>query len=142
MIVMDKEELIRQAWLAREMAFAPYSKFFVGSALLGESGRIYFGCNVENISLGLTMCAERVCIGAAIAAGERQFEIIAIAADSQSPVAPCGACRQVMAEFSPELRIISTTLDGTLSEFKLSDLLPIPRQGIWEEFHVEHVHPS
>ena len=126
------EELISQAKAARLHAYAPYSKFSVGAALLGRSGRIFSGCNVENISFGLTMCAERVCIGKAIEEGERDFEAIAIAADSAEPIVPCGACRQVLAEFSPNLLIFSSTLKGQVEEFQLAVMLPKSRQGILE----------
>ena len=115
---------------ARQNAYAPYSKFCVGAALLTRSGRVFCGANVENVSLGLTICAERFCVGAAIAAGETVFEMIAIAADSEVPVVPCGACRQVLAEFSPALEILTSTLSGEMANFRLDELLPKPKQGI------------
>jgi cytidine deaminase len=91
---------------------------------------MFKGCNVENISFGLTMCAERVAIGQAIAAGVTDFAAIAIASDSSEPVVPCGACRQVLAEFAPNLRVLSSTLSGASCEFSLAVLLPAPAQGI------------
>jgi cytidine deaminase len=127
---VNKNELINAALTSRRNAYAPYSKFCVGAALLTRSGRVFSGANVENVSLGLTICAERVCVGAAIAAGETDFEMIAVAADSAVPVVPCGACRQVLAEFSPSLEILSSTLNGETTSFRLDELLPKPKQGI------------
>ena len=127
---MTDAELIDQSLNARAMAYVPYSNFAVGAALLGSNGRIFNGCNVENISFGLTMCAERVAIGQAVAAGVKDFVAIAIASDSSEPVVPCGACRQVLAEFAPNLRILSSTLSGVKCEFSLAALLPNPTQGI------------
>ena len=114
----------------RNHAYAPYSKFSVGAALLTSANRIFSGCNVENISFGLTMCAERVALGAALAAGERNFCLLTLVADSDEPIVPCGACRQVLAEFSPSLRIVSSNLSGQKAEFRLDQLLPMVRQGI------------
>jgi cytidine deaminase len=91
---------------------------------------IISGCNVENISFGLTMCAERVCVGRAIDQGEKVFANLAIVADTDTPIVPCGACRQVLAEFAPSLLITSWTLTGDSQEFSLADLLPLPSQGI------------
>jgi cytidine deaminase len=115
---------------ARLRAYAPYSSFLVGAALRLKSGLVVSGCNVENISFGLTMCAERVCVGRAIDQGERTFEALAIVADTETPIVPCGACRQVLAEFAPELIITSWTVGGDSQEFSLADLLPLPSQGI------------
>ena len=100
----QRDELIRSALDAQTRAYCPFSNFPVGAALLGASGRIYQGVNVENISFGLTNCAERVAIGTAVAAGERVFTAIAVV--SRGGVSPCGACRQVLAEFNPNLPII------------------------------------
>lgn len=126
----NDKDLIIKAWTAREHAYAPYSNFKVGAALLSGDGRIFVGCNVENISFGLTMCAERVAIGAAIAEGVTEFRLLAIVADSGDPVVPCGACRQVLAEFEPNLVIVSSNLAGNMAEFDLDVLLPAPKQGI------------
>lgn len=125
-----KSDLREIASQARLRGYAPYSRFLVGAALLSSSGLVFSGCNVENISLGLTMCAERVCVGKAIGDGERTFESITIVADSEVPVVPCGACRQVLAEFSPGMLVISWTLTGRNKEFTLDALLPLPSQGI------------
>ena len=100
----ERDELIRSALDAQTRAYCPFSKFPVGAALRAASGRIYQGVNVENISFGLTICAERVAVGAAIAAGDREFTAIAVV--SRGGVSPCGACRQVLAEFNPDLPII------------------------------------
>lgn len=114
------------------MAYAPYSGFRVGAALRSEDGRVFSGGNIENVSLGLTMCAERVCIGSAIQGGQKTFSEIAIVADSAVPIVPCGACRQVLAEFAPDLLVTASTLSGETTQFRLSALLPLPRQGILE----------
>ena len=127
-----KSDLKQIATQARLRAYAPYSKFSVGAALRSESGAVVAGCNIENISFGLTLCAERICVGKAIEQGERKFEELTIVADSATPIVPCGACRQVLAEFSPTLKITSWTLSGEKQEFSLADLLPLPRQGILE----------
>ncbi len=121
---------ITAASAVRESAYAPYSRFQVGAALLSGDGKLYSGCNVENISFGLTMCAERVALGTAIAAGCREFVLLTLVSDSAEPVVPCGACRQVLAEFNPDLRIVSSNLAGRTAEFRLSELLPMPAQGI------------
>lgn len=115
---------------ARARAYAPYSKFQVGAALSCSSGAVVTGCNVENISLGLTICAERSCVATAIDQGERSFRHLTIVADTEEPVVPCGGCRQVLAEFAPDLAITSWTMTGKKQDFSLNDLLPIPNQGI------------
>lgn len=127
---MKTPDLLELAIHVRTHAHAPYSNFAVGAALECSDGSVFTGCNVENISFGLTMCAERVAIGNAIAAGKKDFRCIAIVADTDLPVSPCGACRQVMAEFSPNLRIVLSTLKGNSSEFTLDQLLPRASTGI------------
>jgi cytidine deaminase len=116
--------LIDSASRAREHAYAPYSGFRVGAALLGVSGRVYLGCNIENVSFGGTICAERAAVCAAVTAGEREFRAIAIKV-SGSPVTPCGICRQVLAEFtkSGELTVICAS-DGGYKTTTLASLLP------------------
>ncbi len=121
-------ELIAAAWEAREMAYAPYSHFKVGAALLASDGQVFHGCNVENISYGLTNCAERVAIGAAIAAGVRNFEKVVVVADTAEPISPCGACRQVLAEFGVKTVILANK--GGSIEFSLEELLPRANTGI------------
>jgi cytidine deaminase len=123
-------ELFTNTTAVRDKAYAPYSNFKVGATLVAEDGSRFEGCNVENRSFGLTMCAERVVVGSAIAAGKNRFKLLTIVTDSVEPVVPCGACRQVLAEFSPNLKIISRTLKGQTLEFDLSALLPLPHQGI------------
>ena len=123
------KSLISAAISARLEAYAPYSGFQVGAALLAKDGRIFTGCNVENLSYGLTICAERNAIFAAVAAGVRVFEAIAIVADTREPVSPCGACRQVMAEFG-DFKIIAATLDGRMFESTVATLLPRAKTGI------------
>jgi cytidine deaminase len=130
---MSHGHLIEAAAQARENAYAPYSKFAVGAALLTKSGEIFFGCNVENISLGLTICAERAAVCAAVAHGQRDFVAVAIVTDSKEPALPCGACRQVLAEFNPAMKIISATIQGQDQTWTLADLLPRSNQGILED---------
>jgi cytidine deaminase len=128
--IMNFDSLIARARAARERAYAPYSRFPVGAALLGRSGRVFHGCNVENLSFGLTICAERAAVCDGIAAGETEFVAVAVIADSREPVTPCGACRQVLAEFSREMEICSVNLEGARYETKLSVLLPRSKAGI------------
>ncbi len=127
---MTEQELITQAIAAAKLAYAPYSRFLVGAALVAQDGRIFAGCNVENISYGLTICAERNAVFAAVAAGCRDFSKIVIATDTAEPASPCGACRQVLAEFNPDLEIVLATFQGKSVRFRLSELLPRPTTGI------------
>ena len=127
--------LIQSAFEARLKAYAPYSRFPVGAALQCHSGAIYVGTNIENISYGLTVCAERIAIGSAVAAGEREFVAIAVVADTVEPIVPCGACRQFLAEFAPDLIIVSATLRGNQKIENLSHLLPDPKRGILKDVH-------
>ena len=120
-------ELVEQACQVRANSYSPYSGFRVGAALLGRSGRVYVGTNVENASFGLSNCAERSAVFRAVSDGEREFEAIAICADGDQPTPPCGACRQVLLEFGPEMKIILAGQqgpDGPLREFTLADLVP------------------
>lgn len=118
------DELLAAARETRELAYAPYSRFLVGAALLTEDGEVFTGCNVENLSFGLTLCAERVALFSAVAAGKRKFTGLALITDTPTPVTPCGSCRQVLYEFSPDLWIIAANLHGEQKMFRLQDLLP------------------
>ncbi len=120
---MTDRELIQRASAVRRHAYAPYSQFRVGAALLGKSGRVYPGCNVENASYSLTVCAERNAVAQAVARGERAFRKLALVADGAEPVMPCGACRQVLAEFG-DMEILSAKTGGPFIRTRLSDLLP------------------
>lgn len=117
------EELGKAAVKAREQAYVPYSKFKVGAAVLGKSGQIFTGCNIENASYGLSNCAERTAIFKAVSAGETELTTIAVVADTPGPVSPCGACRQVMAEFGIR-QIILMNLKGDRRLVTMDELLP------------------
>ena len=127
---MEYINLIDIASKARALAYAPYSKFTVGAAIVTKSGNIFVGCNIENVSLGLTICAERCAVAAPIAQGSR--DLVAIVTDSTKPAAPCGACRQVLAEFNPNMKVFAATFAGEVQEFELAELLPLPEQGVLE----------
>ena len=127
-LVMNLDALLKAAWEAKEHAYAPYSNFSVGAALLAADGRIFSGCNVENLSYGLTNCAERVAIGAAVAAGVREFLAVVVVADTGVPVSPCGACRQVLAEFGVPRVLLANRTESL--EFTLEELLPRASAGI------------
>ena len=118
------DELRRAAFSAMENAYAPYSRFRVGAAVRTTDGEIVTGCNVENAAYGEALCAERVAIAAAVARGMKEFEEIAIAADSDEPAPPCGSCRQTMSEFAPDIRVTSYSKNGSHATWRLSDLLP------------------
>ncbi|HEV3408661.1 MAG TPA: cytidine deaminase [Chthoniobacterales bacterium] len=122
--------LLDRAEAARRNAYVPYSSFAVGAAIQTATGEVVEGCNTENVSFGLTMCAERVALGTAVTKGQRDIELLALVSDSSAPVVPCGACRQVLAEFNPRLKIVSRTLSGQTQVFRLDELLPRHRQGI------------
>jgi len=119
---MGFEDLIAEAMKAREKAHVPYSHFAVGAALLAKSGRIYTGCNVENASYGLSICAERVAVFKAVSEGERDFEVIAVVTEKGVP--PCGACRQVLMEFGEDIQVIVANGAGEYRVFALQELLP------------------
>jgi cytidine deaminase len=116
--------LRERALAAMDRAYAPYSSFRVGAALLSSDGVISEGCNVENASYPAGMCAERVAIGAAVARGSRAFEVLAIATEAEEPTPPCGICRQVLEEFSPHLLVVSVTRGGREARWSLDELLP------------------
>ena len=132
MSVTQYNELITAASAARSLAYAPYSGFQVGAALVTKAGKIYTGCNIENVSLGLTICAERSAIATAVAEGNKDFVAVAVVTAGKKPAIPCGACRQVLAEFNPSIKILAATIDGKVQEFNLAELLPFPSQGILE----------
>ena len=121
---MNDEELFEKAIEAREFAYAPYSKFKVGAALLTKSGIVFTGCNVENVSFGGTICAERVAMVKAISEGERIFSKIAVVADTESPVRPCGICLQFLSEFNVDMVVIMGTLDRKFDKKSIRELLP------------------
>lgn len=118
------ENLIKAATEAREKAYAPYSKFRVGAALLTRTGRCYTGCNVENVSYGLTCCAERVALFKAVSEGERDFSAIAITAGTGEYCTPCGACRQALAEFGRDLKVLMANKHGKYRVMTVAELLP------------------
>ena len=122
----EHEALVEAAQQARENAHAPFSNFRVGAALRAESGRIFTGCNVENATLGLTCCAERVAIFKAVSEGERGFDAIAVLADTDTLTPPCGACRQVIWEFCGDVPVILTNLKGKIVLETSANLLPRP----------------
>ena len=118
------KKLIKEAKRAREMAYAPYSKFKVGAAVLADNNNIFTGCNVENVSYGLTICAERIAISKAISEGCKKIKAIAVIADTKEPVSPCGACRQFIMEFNPDTLVIMGTLDRKIYTTIIKELLP------------------
>jgi cytidine deaminase len=120
------EELVRVASLARQRAYAPYSKYKVGAAIRTRRNKVHSGANVENASYGLTVCAERTAAFAAVNAGDPAFDAIAIVIDDERLPSPCGACRQVLAEFAPNMRVILATAGGKRKVTTLGALLPEP----------------
>ena len=122
---MNKEQLLAESKIAREQAYVPYSKFKVGAALLGANGTVYHGCNTENAGYSMTNCAERTAFFKAVSEGVREFQAIAIVADTPGPCSPCGACRQVMSEFcTPDMPVYLTNLNGDVQETTVGELLP------------------
>jgi cytidine deaminase len=120
------DPLLEAALAAREHAFAPFSKFKVGAAIEEENGQIHTGCNVENATYGLTVCAERVAVFKAISEGARQFRRVAVAADTDTLTPPCGACRQILWEFCGDVEIILVNLRGKIETYRLKELFPKP----------------
>ena len=118
------DELVQQAIVARENAHAPFSKFRVGAALLDVEGRIFTGCNVENATYGLTLCAERVAVFKAISEGARHFIRVAVVADTETLTPPCGACRQILWEFCGDVELVLANLRGKTETLQLAELFP------------------
>jgi cytidine deaminase len=118
------EDLVNVALAARENAHAPFSKFRVGAALEDDSGRVHTGCNIENATYGLTLCAERVAVFKAVSEGVRRFRRIAIAADTETLTPPCGACRQILWEFCGDIEILLANPRGKSESLRLNELLP------------------
>ncbi|MFH0777369.1 MAG: cytidine deaminase [Candidatus Eisenbacteria bacterium] len=121
-----RTDLFEAAKRAMDSSRAPFSKLKVGVALKGTSGRVYPGANIETASLGLTICAERVALFSAVAAGEKAFEEVAIVSSADEPITPCGACRQVMWELCGDIIVTTYNVKGDKREFKLSELMPFP----------------
>ncbi|UII54914.1 cytidine deaminase [Cytobacillus spongiae] len=122
---MKNDQLIVEAKLARERAYVPYSKFKVGAALLTKNGKVYHGCNIENAAYSMCNCAERTALFKAYSEGDKDFEIMAVVADTARPVPPCGACRQVISELCPkDMKVVLTNLNGEIKELTVEQLLP------------------
>lgn len=121
---MTDRELIEISKKAQEFAYAPHSKFKVGAALLCRDGSVYTGCNIENATYGATNCAERTAVFKAVSEGKRDFTAIAITSSGKGLTFPCGICRQVLSEFSPEIKVILEDEKGELHTFMLPELLP------------------
>ncbi|WP_045523142.1 cytidine deaminase [Neobacillus niacini] len=122
---MDEKQLMAEAVKAREFAYVPYSKFQVGAVLLAKDGKVFHGCNIENASYGMTNCAERTALFKAYSEGVTQFDSLIVVADTNRPVPPCGACRQVISELcDSEMEVILTNLKGDIQRILVKDLLP------------------
>ena len=121
---MTDADLIARATDARTRAFAPFSKFRVGAALLAADGTVVTGCNVESASYGLTICAERVAVVKGVSDGRTVFTRVVVVADTPKPTPPCGACRQLLWEFAPDAEVILSNLTGTVVRYTMRDLLP------------------
>lgn len=122
---MNIELLIEEAKKARDKAYVPYSKFQVGAALLTNDGTVYHGCNIENAAYSMTNCAERTALFKAYSEGDRTFKMLAVIADTDGPVSPCGACRQVISELCPkDMKVVLTNLKGDIKELTVEELLP------------------
>jgi cytidine deaminase len=120
---VDIDDLMARAREARKQAYAPYSRFRVGAAVATDRG-VFSGANVENASYGLSICAERVAAAAAVAAGARRIDAVAVTSSAKGPASPCGACRQFLYEFGPEMTVVSEGTDGERKVWRLSELLP------------------
>ena len=128
---MSEQELMQKAIAMLDMAYVPYSHFPVGAALECEDGYVAAGCNIENSSYGLTICAERTAIFKAVSEGHRDFDTLVIAGRSDDYCVPCGTCRQVMMEFAPELTVICLNKKGESKKFALKELLPYGFDQTW-----------
>ena len=117
------DELVRRSWEARERAYAPYSRFLVGAAILTGDGRIFTGSNVENASYSVAICAERVAGSASVAAGVRDLGAVAVTSSAVTPTPPCGVCRQFLFEFNPDMIVISEGTGGERKAWRLRDIL-------------------
>jgi len=124
--MVEHTALIEAARAARERAFAPYSTFKVGAALECADGTVVTGCNIENSTYGLTLCAERVAVFKAVSDGYRAFRRIAVVADTQDPTPPCGPCRQILWEFCGDIEVVLANLTEEKGRYQLKDLLPLP----------------
>jgi len=121
---MSNEELFKTAVTAQHNSYSPYSNFRVGAALLTTSGKVFTGCNIENSSYSLTICAERTALFKAVSEGEKSFSKILIVSDADDFISPCGACRQVISDLAGDIEIILTNAQGKMQSKKVSDLLP------------------
>jgi len=121
---MNTKDLLKKADEAKKSAYAPYSNFKVGAALLSKSGKVYVGANIENASYSVTCCAERVALFSAVMSGEKDFDAIAVTSDSDMITTPCGVCRQALYEFSPKMEVISSNNALEYESKKLSAMLP------------------
>ena len=137
--MMEKKDLIVEANKAREFAYVPYSKFKVGAALLSKDGHVFHGCNIENAAYSMTNCAERTALFKAYSEGVTQFDSLVVVADTEGPVSPCGACRQVIAEFSDEnTKVYLTNLKGDVTEWTIAQMLP----GFFQAHDMDHSQPA
>jgi cytidine deaminase len=119
------EQLMEEAKKARDKAYVPYSKFGVGAALLTTDGKVYHGCNIENAAYSMCNCAERTALFKAYSEGDRDYQMMAVVADTDRPCSPCGACRQVISELCPsDMKVILTNLKGDVKELTVAELLP------------------
>lgn len=122
---MEEKDLIQEAFKARELAYVPYSKFPVGAALVAQNGQVFHGCNIENAAYSMTNCAERTALFKAYSEGVTQFKSLVVVADTDGPVSPCGACRQVISELcDADMEVILTNLKGDIKRVTVKDLLP------------------
>jgi cytidine deaminase len=120
------EELCAAAFIAMRNGYAPYSSFRVGAALLARDGRVFVGCNVETAASPSGLCAERGALAAAVAHGAREFDLVVVASEAETPSPPCGLCRQALVEFAPTLGVVSCTAGGAQARWSLAELLPHP----------------